>query len=633
VVGVLRVVVGLIGTLSLAQALGRLWARTLPALAQPSGLALQLGMGLASLAYLMLVLGALGLYRSWLAWGLAVVSLPFGLPGLIAGLRASFARAPGGRGPLALAAFVLGLLGLAALRGLAPPTAWDSLTYHLTGPKLYLQAGSLHHDVDLPYLGFPQAGSMLFTWGMLLAGDRLAQWIPLVFAILTLMLLPQMLTELAPKRGWLAAAILIGTPTASLLAGVAYVEWIVMYAGLASFVLLTHDPGPPQPIDTRSAREPIGSGSVGLLAAAFMAAISVGTKYTAIWLVLGLAAVAVLHRRRLSAGLRFLGLAGVLVLPFLLKNLALTGNPIYPFLFPGKFWDVYRAHWYSRAGTGLSPLQLLIAPWEATVWGVEGGVFLGHPSYGASIGPLLLALAPASLLLRGAPDQRRRLRDLLVVAGFGYAGWLAQLGFSRLLVQTRLLFPILPVLAALAASGFEAVGGLGRWGRSARFVIGGLLALSFALTGLKAALDFSGESPLQVVSGAESQDEFLRARLGQYALAMEALRSLPPMSQVRFLWEPRSYYCPLVVECEPDALTDRWWHARQLGQDAAAVASEWRTEGVTHVLYYNLGARAIRQAGVDPLTLDDWAELEIFLDQQLVPLADFGGAYTLYRWR
>jgi hypothetical protein len=177
------------------------------------------------------------------------------------------------------------------------------------------------------------------------------------------------------------------------------------------------------------------------------------------------------------------------------------------------------------------------------------------------------------------------------------------------------------------------VGGLGRWGRSARFVIGGLLALSFTLTGLKAALDFSGESPLQVVSGAESQDEFLRARLGQYALAMEALRSLPPMSQVRFLWEPRSYYCPLVVECEPDALTDRWWHARQLGQDAAAVASEWRTEGVTHVLYYNLGARAIRQAGVDPLTLDDWAELGIFLDQQLVPLADFGGAYTLYRWR
>jgi hypothetical protein len=102
---------------------------------------------------------------------------------------------------------------------------------------------------------------------------------------------------------------------------------------------------------------------------------------------------------------------------------------------------------------------------------------------------------------------------------------------------------------------------------------------------------------------------------------------------VRILWEPRSYYCPADIECEPDALTDRWWHARQHGLQAAAVASQWKEEGVTHVLFYRLGAEAIRKAGFDPLTAGDWAELESFLNDQLILVADFGEAYTLYRWR
>jgi len=633
----LRTLAGLVASLSLAMALGRLWGSALSGFADRARLALQLGLGMASLTYVVLILGALGAYQPALAWGLAAVALPFGLPALVKGLRDAFPRAPKVPGTLALAAFVAALLGVAALRGLAPPTAWDSLVYHLTGPKLYLQAGSLQHEVDLPYLGFPQAGSMLFTWGMLLSGDRLAQWFHLLFAVLTLSLLPQALGRLAAGRSWLAAALLIGVPSALDLAGVAYVEWIAMYAGLASFVLLTHCP-----VADRSMESGASGGRVQpdaldrrkVVAAGLAAAMALSSKYTAVWLVIGLAAV-ILQRRRARSAALFLGSVGAFLLPFLLKNLLLTGNPVYPFLFPGEFWDAHRAFWYSRPGSGLSALQLLLAPWEATVWGVEGGVYLGHPSYGASLGPLILALAPASLLLlrRSDPEQRRHVVSLLTVVGCGYLGWLAQLGYSRLLVQSRLLFPVLPYLAVMAAAGFDAIGGLDRWGRSARFVVGGLVGLALTLTGLKTALDFSSASPLAVVSGAETQESYLRSRLGQYALAMESLHSLPAGSRVRFLWEPRSYYCPAEIECEPDALTDRWWHSRQHGLQAAAAASQWKQEGVTHVLFYRLGAQAIRQAGFDPLTAEDWAELESFLSDQLIPVTTFGEAYTLYRWR
>ena len=123
----LRTLAGLVATLSLAMALGRLWGSGLSAFAGRARLALQLGLGLASLTYLVLILGALGAYRSALAWGLALVALPFGLPALIKGLREAVPRAPRDPGTVALAAFVLALLGLSALRGMAPPTAWDSL--------------------------------------------------------------------------------------------------------------------------------------------------------------------------------------------------------------------------------------------------------------------------------------------------------------------------------------------------------------------------------------------------------------------------------------------------------------------------------------------------------------------------
>ena len=77
---------------------------------------------------------------------------------------------------------------------------------------------------------------MLFLWGMLLAGDRVPQLIHLLFVPLTLLLLPSVVKQVAPGRSWLVAAILLGVPSAYLLASWPYVEWMVAFAGLASFV-------------------------------------------------------------------------------------------------------------------------------------------------------------------------------------------------------------------------------------------------------------------------------------------------------------------------------------------------------------------------------------------------------------
>ncbi len=620
---------GLLATLGVAIVLGRPWMRVLRGMEGRSQIALQLGAGLAGLGYLVLAIGAVGAYSRWAAWGIAGISLPFALRDMVRLLRGRRVRLPEARVDRWLAGFVLGMFLLAAISALAPPTAWDSLVYHLTGPEQYIEAGRLSHNLDLPYLGFPQAGSMLFLWGMLLAGDRVPQLIHLCFGLLTLALLPQVTRRVAPGRSWLAAAILLAVPTAQLLLGWAYVEWIVAYAGLASFVLLTansaHPGGPAQSLGTERIAQ--------IVLAGLLASLALNTKYTAVWMVAGLVLVCYLRRRSFAEAALFGGSVCVFLVPFLLKNWVLTSNPIYPFLFSGKFWDPFRAAWYSRGGTGLGFGELLVAPWDATIWGLEGAYFEGHPSYGATIGPILLALIPLALLgFRGALSERTKLKNaLLVLCSAAYLGWLAQLAFSQLLVQTRLLFPVLPELAVLAAAGVDGVGSLGRRGRSARFIIGGLLGFVLALTALQVGLGFFAASPLRVIGGSEAEQDFLSSRLGQHAVAMQALEGLPEGSRVRFLWEPRSYYCPSGLICEPDSLLDRWWHERRLGAGPGEVLAGWGRQGVTHVLYYRLGADAVRRAGFDPLDDADWQALERFLTEDLVMDEAFGDAYVLYR--
>ncbi len=630
------VLIGFVGSLSLALAIGEFSIGKLAGVPKSWRLYLSLGMGFGILGYGTLVFGAVGILHPLLPWGLVILSLPFGLPRLYGGIRALLQRIPRRGGDAALACFAALLLALAALRALAPPTAWDSLVYHLTGPKLYLQEGRLHHALDLPHLGFPQAGSMLFTFGMLLAGDRLPQLYHLSFALLTLGLVPAVTGKLMPGRSWLAVAILVGVPSAVGLASSAYVEWMVMFAGLASYVLLTAGMG-----QFGSDRQGIARGtSEGaapkarmLVVAGFFAAMAINCKYTAIWLVIGLAIAVYITHRSFKAAAIFAGAILIFTVPYLAKNLALTGNPIYPFFFSGKDWDAHRAFWYSRQGSGLDAKQLVLAPWEATIWGIEGGFYVGHPSYSAAIGPLLLGLAPLALIRvrSGSAEGRRALHALLAVVALGYLGWLLQLGFSRLLIQTRLIFPLLPALAILAALGYESLQDLGRWGRSVRFVVGGLIAFTFALEALQAVLEFSATTPLRVISGSQSEQSYLREHLGRYAEAMEGLSELPEDSRVRFLWEPRSYYCPSHIHCEPDAITDRWWYARQHETSNEVIAEKWREEGVTHLLYYRLGAELIREAARDPLTAADWAGLDSFLREQWIMVQDFGQAYTLYQ--
>lgn len=619
-----KTLLGLAVTIIVAHGLGRLLKPLFPSLPARPLFAFQIGFGLALLGLAMLVLGALNGYWSWVVWPLAAAGVVFNMRTFWADLVTLRPHWPDTWAKRLLALFV-GLTALSVfLYALTPPTAWDALVYHLTGPKLYIQAHHINHDLDLAYLGFPQWGSMLFTWGLLLSGPLLAQLIHATFMVLTLALLPALVNVVTPGRGWLAGSLLVAVPTAVLLAGEAYVEWLTMFGGLTAFLCLLYSQD--------EAAKNTGSKKGPIILAGAATGLALAAKYNSAGLVVGLAVWAVLLLR----WPRLIGwyiLGGIIALgPYLLKNLILTGNPVYPFFLPGKYWDSFRAYWYGRPGTGLPLSSVLMAPWDMMAWGVEGATLEGKVSYNATVGPLLLIFIPlAWLAWRDRTRQAQTaIKGLVVVCAIAYVAWSVQLLFSDLLVQSRLLFPILPLAVALAVVGYDGLAALNTKSLRVQFVMGALLAISLGMTGLGYGLQFFKASPLPVIFGWQSKSDYLVSKLGAYELAVQDINKLPVGSKTLFLWEPRSYECEDTAPCDPDVLLDRWWHLRRLGLSNDAIVAQWHAAGVTHVLVFEQGRKSVEDVGFDPLTADDWAALKSLRETQLTLLHDYYGGYQLY---
>jgi hypothetical protein len=151
----------------------------------------------------------------------------------------------------------------------------------------------------------------------------------------------------------------------------------------------------------------------------------------------------------------------------------------------------------------------------------------------------------------------------------------------------------------------------------------------FVLTTLQTGMDTLQHQDVPVLAGAISEQDYLYHRLGWYFAAMEEVEDLPEGSKVLFLFEPRSYYCPL-DRCLPDGILDVWYHARRLGGTSASIARSWQEQRVSHVLLYALGAETLRQKGVDPFIEEDWSELERLQDQQMTLIENFGDSYLLF---
>jgi hypothetical protein len=596
-------------------------------------LALSAGLGLAVLSILLMVLGLFGLLARWhlllLLLGLAVLALR--------GLCVTWRDARAWRWPGAAQGwqrwfrlYAVASLVLALLIALAPPTAWDSLVYHLTGARLYLEAGRVAHPIDMPYLGFPALGQMHFLLALAFDLEPAASLFHYGYGLMALALAAALARRLAGEAAaWFAAILLLSVPSILTLMSSPYVDLALLFYTTASFYLFLRWR------DAYLAQQ--GERGWLLLLGAFIG-FTGGLKYTAVATPVALALGMLLAARRSGtvAALRRVAMvamvAVVAVAIWPLKNWLATGNPVYPFFVDDAlYWDEWRGWWFDRPGTGLAataPWRLLTAPVEASVLGTEGSEM-----YDATIGPLLLmGLLLLVFTWRALPQKERSAaRYLLLFIALNYALWLYGLARTALLLQTRLLFPIFGLLAILAGAAFAQAERLRRPQLDAGWLLRVIAVLTLTLLLVTQFVDFLARNPLPVLFGVESRQSYERRQLGAYADVMAAINQLPPGSRVIFLWEPRSYACR-EVECWPDALLDRWLHLTQYQErDAPAIVASWRAQGFTHVLWYEHGMRFIEEAAFDPLGPANLAVLAELQQDYLEPVQVWDGAYTLYR--
>jgi 4-amino-4-deoxy-L-arabinose transferase-like glycosyltransferase len=365
-----------------------------------------------------------------------------------------------------------------------------------------------------------------------------------------------------------------------------------------------------------------------LILSGIFAGLALGSKYTAgILLPAGLAVLlwelrGSTPRATVQSLLRFAAPAVLLSLPWWVKNLLATGNPFYPFFMPAGAVNAFRLEFYQIPVWGGWP-DLAFLPWRATFSGIEGGV-----GYSASIGPLLLGLAPLAWLGWPArPDgQRTSLRMAALASLVGIAVWAAAARLSGYLIQSRLYFSLFPAFALLSGAGFQSLEGIRLPGVRLGRVAGALVLLVFGFSAIQVGEAAIRRGSPQKLLALKDEASYLDDNLGWYSPAARAARGLPAGSQALMLWEPRSLYCEPV--CLPDEVLDRWLNDLRAAGSAEKVLQRWQENGVTHLMYNRFGADFVRREDLR-YKVSDWQALDDLLAQLPAP-ADFGGAYLLY---
>jgi 4-amino-4-deoxy-L-arabinose transferase-like glycosyltransferase len=464
-------------------------------------------------------------------WLLAAAALA---PGLIAWRKRRLAAGPLRlpRGPWLAAPLALAVLSLVPFIGmLAPADAveWDSLAYHLAVPTLWLTADPMRPLPFIHHSFFPFGIDNLFVIGLSIGDDPAAKAFSFALYVFGLFAVFGIGRRwFSAVAGWWAAIAFAGSPLVLWLSGTAYVD-----VGHGLFAALGA---------VYAADWLVRKNRSLLLLAGLMLGFAAASKYTGLQallvtcVVLGLA---LLFSRRsvrdaLGAPAALAAIALVVACPWYVRNLAVTGNPVYPFFFGGKYWSEWRAEVYryeqltfgvGRTEAGRDVTQL---PHAVLGLAYQPGRYINpNPAAGTGfpIGAVGGALIAAGLVVLAVRPRAPNSGILLGVVALTLVLWFF------LSQQSRYILMVAPLLALLAGWGAT-------WLRAGP-VLAGAIALQGAYTFwlLRASLM---DAQLPVALGRVSREDWLLARVPFAEAAME-INALPAGSQVALFDEVFGY--------------------------------------------------------------------------------------------
>ncbi len=621
--------------------------------------ALAIGLGMAFLLSLDSLLGSVGAFRAGLgsrllAWAVILV-------GAGAGLVRRPAGSPGEWGILAwrlawpaLAAVAVLLVAVTLPPGLAWMSefgGYDALSYHLQLPKEWLDAGQvkpLRHSVYSAFPSFVETATLhlwtLASFAPVHDVATAAQWLHAAIAVAAAVVTGALAAALLPSsasgraRAWATA---IGT------VGVMGIPWVTVTGSLAY-----NDMAPVLFLATAmlawTAGGAMRAGRSGIAAGLALGA-AAGSKLTAVGMVAMpfvawaiVAAATPDARRRLVRGAAFAVPVAVAVLvPWLVRNWAAIGNPLFPFLGDAPGW--WSAEQLSRfaaghaATPGTGAAGRLAALWDHGFRegiGVAPGADPWLPQWGLAFGAGTAALAVAAVRLP---------RTGLSLA----AAFLAQCAFWMLATHLKARFLLPCAVPLCAAMGLALAPRAAAVAPSRRAMTGVALALLLVAWSLQPLLALRLDERMSGGNGAlamrgtlgpaigllgagtKSDADALAAAGDAMPLAWWANWRLPAGARLGCEGEADLFWC--VTPPSWGTTWDGGPLARALRahpDDPRAAVAAMRAEGITHLAIGESMLARWRTAGwLDPALAPDRVRA---VAAQLDPVAGLASGGTVY---
>ncbi len=263
-------------------------------------------------------------------------------------------------------AFLSSWTMLVVIEAVAPEIQFDSLNYHLTLPKIYIEEQGF---VTTPYnmhSWFAMGTEMNYLLGMLLADQIAAKLTNLIFLAVTCLAIYALGQQfLSRESGLIGAMLYATTPLVAWEASTTYID-----VAISCYCLLTV---------VATWQWWVNKHRAWLLVAGLLAGFALSAKLNAILFLAPLGvivAIAIFADRSQTLKQRFLSLAGAGTMallssaPWPALRYVQTGNPVFPLLnnvFKSPLWAINdeRFDW-ARYGIGTGLDSLLRLPWEMT---------------------------------------------------------------------------------------------------------------------------------------------------------------------------------------------------------------------------------------------------------------------------
>ncbi len=541
-----------------------------------------LGIGWGILAYLGLLFGILGLLKAWLFVILfSLISIPaiFELKDFILCVRnrrqdkLKFSVSKFG---VVNFAFIL-ILGISLvinfINAFFPEVFYDSLVYHLGAPSFFIQEGRITNVPFEVHSNLPSNMAMLYTFSLLLKDEILAKLIHFSFGLLTVLgIIAFCRRFFSVKIGIISAVIFYTVPmvamnswTAAVDVGLTFFEFLALYALIVWI----------NPQDEFTQK---GTIAPWLILSAILCGVAIGTKYTAIFCFMMLSVLIVIQiyykrKQQIKADLKpilvFTGISILVFLPWVLKNLYFTGDPVYPYLASLSSEGAHLRKFLTAAREYFASFKdYLIHPWSLTMQGNTNASF---------IGPVFLVFAPLLFLFKNKDKITKIL--LIYLVGFWFL-WSLSTKMLRFFMPGLAVFSILIVVCIFNAD-------FNKIFKTATLSIVGFLCMVNLYWSSSILYNQDG---WKVVAGNLTKESYLsRPHIGYpapyFKVADYINKNLPSDTRVLLIGECRGYYVERkflassvydknpVVEWVKDS------------PDAESILLRMQKENITHILF------------------------------------------------